>query len=141
MAENKTKPTKQSVQEYLGNIEDKQAREDSKTIIRMMKEITGKNPVMWGASIIGFGKYRYQNAGGQQNEICMIGFSPRKTSLVLYAMSGAIDQQTLLDKLGKHKAGKGCLYIKKLDDVNPDILRELVSKNYEKLKKLHPDHD
>jgi hypothetical protein len=94
----------------------------------MMRKASGKPPKMWGPSIIGFGSYHYVDDSGREGEVCRIGFSPRKPGLVLYLMS-ALKQKTLMSKLGKYSTGKGCLYIKTLDDIDPGVLRQLIAKS------------
>jgi hypothetical protein len=141
MAELKTKPTEQTASSFIDAINDEQVRDDCNTVIKIMKKITGKEPVMWGSSIIGFGKYRYGDPKGHHGEMCLTGFSPRKGNLSLYVLAGAPMQQALLDKLGKYKAGKGCLYVKKLEDVNLKILSELIEESLNYMKKQFPDHD
>ncbi len=141
MAELKTKPTNKTAVSFIDAIKDEQVRDDCHTLIRMMKDVTGKEPVMWGPSIIGFGKYRYGSPKGHHGEMCITGFSPRKGNLSLYVLSGAPGQQALLDKLGKHKAGKACLYVKKLEDVNLSVLAKLIEKSLKYAKEQFPDHD
>jgi len=126
MAENKTQPTNLNPLDFLNGIELKQKRDDSFIILEMMKELTGSEPVMWGSSIIGFGTYTYKYASGRSGDWFVTGFSPRKQSLTLYLMCGFDKVQPLLNKLGKHKLGKGCLYINKLSDVDITVLRELI---------------
>ena len=111
MSELKTKPNKQSVSEFINSIEDPVKKQDSKSLLKLMKEITGSKPVMWGSSIIGFGSYHYKYASGREGDWFVAGFSPRKQSLTLYIMGGIKDPE-LFEKLGKHKTGKGCLYFK-----------------------------
>ncbi|CAN5489719.1 hypothetical protein BH23BAC1_BH23BAC1_32090 [soil metagenome] len=139
MAELKTKPNDESVAEFLNSVQDEQKRKDSYALIDLMKEITGEEPKMWGSSIIGFGKYHYKYASGHEGDAALIGFSPRKQNFSLYLMAGIEGNDNLLHKLGKHKAGKGCLYIKKLEDVNSDILKTLIEKSAQKLKKIYPE--
>ena len=141
MSEIKTKATQKSVADYVGAIGDEQVRDDCYTIIEMLKKISDHEPIMWGPSIIGFGRYRYGNPKGHHGEICLTGFSPRKGNLSLYILSGAPGQDALLKKLGKHKAGKGCLYVKKLQDVDLKVLSEIAEKSYKYMKKQFPDHD
>src|SRR5688572_26151767 len=141
MAELKTKPNAKTASSFIEAIDDEQVRDDCYTVIRMMKKITGKEPVMWGPSIIGFGAYRYGDPKGHHGEMCMTGFSPRKGNLSLYVLGGAPGQQALLDRLGKHKAGKGCLYVKKLADIDLKVLNELIEKSLNHAKKMFPDHD
>ena len=125
MAENKTQKTGESVGEFLASVENKRRREDGFTVLKMMKEITGLEPEMWGPSIIGFGSYHYKYESGREGDIFLTGFSPRKQSMSLYIMDGFDGYDELLTKLGKHRKGASCLYINKLADVNMDVLREL----------------
>lgn len=136
MADNKTKPTTVDPYEFIQRVDDPQKREDSRQLIALMKEITGKPPKMWGPTIVGFGKYHYKYDSGREGEICLTGFSPRKPSLVLYLGPG-LEDKTLMARLGKHKAGKGCLYIKKLDDVDRKVLKELVVNSVAEMRKRY----
>jgi hypothetical protein len=129
MAELKTKKTQASVAAFLNAIDDDQKRRDSKAVAKIMKEITGKSPKMWGTSIVGYGSYHYKYASGQEGDWPLTGFSPRKQALTLYIMSGFKEYKPLLKKLGKHKTGKACLYIKKLEDVDEKVLRELIKRS------------
>ena len=138
MAEQKTKPTQQPVQDFLDKIENEQVRDDCYTLIKLMKKVTGLEPKMWGPGIIGFGKYHYKYDSGHEGDSCLTGFSPRKQNISLYVMLGIMDHQDLLKDLGKHKAAKGCLYIKKLDDVNVSVLEKLVKRSVDTLKKKYP---
>jgi hypothetical protein len=136
----KTKPTEISVESFLNNVADEDARRDSFTLVSLMEKVTGEKARMWGPSIVGFGKYRYKYDSGREGEMCMVGFSPRKANLTMYVLAGNPDQADLLSKLGKHKTGKGCLYIKKLSDVNPDVLEKLVAQCIDILKKRYPEN-
>lgn len=138
MAELKTQPNEQNVEDFLNNVENETKRKDSFSILEMMKEETGAEPIMWGDSIIGFGSYQYKYASGRDAEWFLTGFSPRKQNLTLYIMSGFDEYDDLLGKLGKHSTGKSCLYIKKLEDVDQDVLRDLVSKSVEHMKETNP---
>jgi len=138
MAELKTKPTEITVESFLNSAADPRVRADCDTIISMMERLTGEKPKMWGPSIVGFGKYRYKYESGREGEICITGFSPRKPNITLY-VAGIEGQADLLTKLGKHKASKGCLYIKRLADVDMDILESLVKASIDFLKKKYPD--
>ena len=132
--EAKTKKTEQSVDSYLEAIADPSVKEDCKTLIGLMQKVSGHPPKMWGPSIIGFGSYHYKYDSGHEGDICMVGFSPRKSNLSLYVLAGAPGQTDLLQKLGKHKAGKGCLYVKKLEDVDQDVLESLIKKGIDHIK-------
>jgi len=129
MAELKTKPNDRSVTDFLNSVENDTKREDSFTILELMKEATGVEPVMWGDSIIGFGTYHYKYASGREAEWFMTGFSPRVQNLTLYIMDGFDEYDALLGKLGKHSTGKSCLYVKHLENINLDVLREMVKKS------------
>ena len=126
MAENKTQRNDGDVVAFLNTVENAKKRQDSFTIMKLMAEVTGEPAKMWGASIIGFGTYRYRYASGREGEWFLTGFAPRKQSLTLYIMSGFDQYDDLMARLGKHKTGKSCLYIKKTEDVDMDVLRELV---------------
>lgn len=138
MSELKTKPTKQNVKEFLDKVEDEQKRLDSLEILAMMEKITGEKAVMWGSSIIGFGKYHYKSEKSrQEGDWPLIAFSPRKQNLTLYIMSGFKDSQGLLKKLGRHKTSVGCLYIKRLSDVDRTILAKLIEKSFLHMRKMY----
>ena len=139
MAEMKTTPTEVTVESFLNNVAGESARNDSFTLVRLMEKVTGEKAKMWGPSIVGFGKYRYKYDSGREGEICLTGFSPRKGNLTLYVLAGFPKQAKLLEQLGKHKAGKGCLYIKKLDDVNLDVLERLVMQSADYMKKKYSE--
>jgi len=127
MSENKTQPTNADVHEFLNAIEHQQRREDSFVVLELMQTLTNCKLVMWGDSIVGFGEYTYKYASGRTGDWFITGFSPRKQSLSLYLMYGFDKVQHLLDKLGKHKTGKGCLYINKLSDVDMHVLGQLIT--------------
>jgi hypothetical protein len=126
MAENKTKATTSSVDAFISALTDPARRSDAKTLVHLMQRASGETPTMWGPSIIGFGSYHYKYDSGREGDMPLIGFSPRKAGNVLYSMLGSSEAEALLAKLGKHTTGKGCLYIKKLADVNPAVLDALI---------------
>ena len=126
MAELKTKPTEVSVDDFLKGVEHPRRAEDARTLLALMRRITGKRPKMWGPSIVGFGSYRYKYASGREGEWFLTGFAPRKRNLTLYIMAGFENYDSLLADLGKYKTGKSCLYINKLEDVDIPTLRELI---------------
>jgi len=126
MAELKTKPTDASVEEFLASIADEKRREECRTVARLMQRITKKKPKLWGATMVGFGSYRYKYASGREGEWFLTGFSPRKQSLTLYIMAGFERYDELMQKLGKYKTGKSCLYVKRLEDVDMEVLADLV---------------
>lgn len=129
MAELKTQKNKASVTAFLNSVEDEKRRKDSKAVLKMMKEITGEKPAMWGDSIVGFGNYHYKYESGREGDWFKTGFAPRKNALTLYIMTGFSRYAELMSKLGKYKTGKSCLYIKKLEDVDQDVLRELIEES------------
>lgn len=133
-AENKTQPTNVSVTYYIASIENGQKRDDAKAINAMMKRVTGTQPKMWGDTIIGFGDVHYKYETGREGDWFLVGFAPRKANLTLYIMAGFDDYGPLLKRLGKHKTGKSCLYINKLDDVDADVLETLVAKSVAHMK-------
>jgi hypothetical protein len=135
MAELKTKRNEGDVEAFLKNVTDEKKRHDSFAILELMKRVTGEKPEMWGDSIIGFGSYHYKYASGREGDWFLTGFSPRKQNLTLYIMAGFDEYEHLLSKLGKHSTGKSCLYVKKLDDVNIDVLKELVKRSVEHMKR------
>lgn len=130
MPENKTKPTVVEPHAFVASIEHDTRRTDGLTLLTMMSEETGEDPVMWGPSIVGFGSYHYVYESGREGDAPRVGFSPRKASLSLYGLTSAPESAALLDRLGKHKVGKSCLYVNKLADVDEDVLRELVRAGY-----------
>ena len=127
MGELKTKPTNASVEKFLNQISDEARREDGFQIAKMMEQITGEEPKMWGASLVGFGSYHYKYASGQEGDWPLTAFSPRKQDLTLYlSLCGYGQYAELMDQLGKHKTGKSCLYIKRLSDVHVPTLKKLI---------------
>jgi hypothetical protein len=129
MSEAKTKPSAESVQEFLQNMHDRKRTEDCLALIELMQKATACKPVMWGSSIVGFGKYTYRYANGREGDWPVIGFSPRKNDLTLYIMPGFEKYDLLLQKLGKHKTGKSCLYLKTLADVDLKVLEKIISES------------
>jgi hypothetical protein len=134
MAQLKTQPNDQSVTDFLNAVENETRRQDSFTILELMQQVTGDEPVMWGDSIIGFGTYQYKYPSGRQGEWFLTGFSPRVQNLTLYIMSGFDEYDDLLGKLGKHSTGKSCLYVKRLENINLDVLKELIEKSVAHMK-------
>jgi hypothetical protein len=135
MAELKTKANDASVESFLNGIQDETKRNDAFQILEMMKKVTKSQPKMWGTSIIGFGDYHYKYASGREGDYFLTGFSPRRQNLTLYISGGFDEHGDLLDKLGKYTLGKGCLYIKKLEDVDTKVLRHLVERSVKKMTK------
>jgi hypothetical protein len=134
MAELKTKATQASVSEFLNAVEDDERRKDCKTVAKIMQKATGAKPKMWGPSIIGFGDHHYKYASGRELDWFLTGFSPRKKDLTLYIMPGFARYNDLMASLGKHSTGKSCLYIKRLSDVDTDVLEKLVTESVEHMK-------
>ena len=136
MAKNKTTETTNSVIDYVNAVENERQRNDSFQLLEIMQDISGHEPKMWGPSIIGFGSYHYRYNSGHEGDAPLIGFSPRKAATSLYVFTGLEQHQHLLDGLGKYKMGKACIYIKKLSDINEQILRTVMEEtiNFLKLK-------
>ena len=126
MADNKTKSTKSSVAAFIDALTDPVRRSDAKALIKVMQNATGEKPRMWGPSIVGFGSYHYRYGSGREGDMPLISFSPRKAAMVLYSMLDHGEAKTLLAKLGRHATGKGCLYIKKLAEVDRTVLETLI---------------
>lgn len=137
MAENKTRPSKASVAQFINAIEDDRRRADAKKVAAMMRKATGKRAKLWGPSIVGFGSYHYKYESGREGDMALVGFSPRKQNLAVYIMPGFDPFSTLMKKLGKYKTGKTCLYIKKLDDVNEDVLQQLIERSVKVMRKRY----
>jgi hypothetical protein len=137
VAELKTQENEASVEAFLNSVPDDKKRQDSFTILKLMQEVTGEPPKMWGDSIVGFGRYHYKYASGREGDWFLTGFAPRKQSLTLYIMSGFDEYDTLLSNLGKHKTGKSCLYIKKIEDVDLATLRKLVKQSVAHMKQAN----
>ena len=133
-ATNKTQETEASVEDFLNAIEDETVRNDCKVISKMMSKATNAEPKMWGASIVGFGWRHIKSASGREVDWCIIGFSPRKANISLYMSLGTGWNNDLLAKLGKHKTGLGCLYVKKLSDVDVEVLEEMIINSAKKEK-------
>lgn len=135
-AELKTKKNDASVDEFMSSVADEQKRADAIAVCELMSEVTKEKPVMWGSSIVGFGDYTYRSPKtGREGSWFLVGFSPRKANLTLYIMTGFPKFEGLMKKLGKYSTGKSCLYIKSLDDVNLDVLKELVKKSSDSLRR------
>jgi hypothetical protein len=136
MAELKTKRTTQSASAFMKTVQPEEKQEDSSALLKLFEKVTGKKPVMWGTSIVGFGMYHYKSERStQEGDWPLVGFSPRKQNLTLYVMAGNDESQALLKKLGKYKASGGCLYIKRLSDVDVKVLAALIKKSYQYMKK------
>lgn len=138
MADIKAKPTKASVNAFIEAVDHDGRREDSKVIFEMMHRLSGYQPRMWGPSIIGFGSYRYRYDSGREGDMCRIGFSPRKSSLVLYIIPGFSKVGGLLNRLGKHKLGKSCLYIGRLSLVDMAVLEKIIVQTLAYMDEKYP---
>ena len=137
VAENKTKATKASVTEFMNSIEDSRMRTDARKVAAMMRRATGKRARMWGTSMVGYGAYHYRYASGREGDFMLTGFSPRKQALTVYIMPGFTPFDKLMKKLGKYKTGKSCLYIKRLTDVDEDVLERLIDGSVEYMRKKY----
>ena len=135
MAANKTAPTRASVNKFLAGIESETQRKDALAVADMMQKITQLEPKMWGPSLVGYGKYHYRYERGREGDWFLTGFSPRKAALTLYIMGGFSDEAELMAKLGKHKTGKSCLYVKKLEDVDTKVLKQLIRKSVQSVER------
>ena len=137
MADNKTKPTKSSVNGFINALTDQTRRADAKTLVKLMQNATDEKPTMWGPAIIGFGSYHYVYDTGREGDMPLVGFSPRKAATVLYIDTGFSGAKALLNKLGKHSGHGICLNIKKLADVDQKVLEALVEKSAAAMRKKH----
>jgi len=135
---NKTVETSEDVAAFVAGIADDAQRADAEALIAMMADASGEPPVMWGSSIIGFGRYHYRYDSGREGDMARISFSPRKGKTVLYAIDGFPSHPELLARLGKHKTGQACLYIAKLADVDRDVLRELIDASLAEMERRYP---
>jgi hypothetical protein len=138
MAENKTKPTKVSVASFIAQLPDQTKRSDAKALVKLMREVTGDPPRMWGPSIIGFGSCHYKYDSGREGDMPVAAFSPRKPATVIYLETGAPSSEALFAKLGRHTIGKSCLYIKGLADVDQAVLKTLVVKSVAEIRSRYP---
>jgi hypothetical protein len=138
MAKSKTTETKKSVIEYLNTIQNEDKRKDCSKIIRLIKKQAGFEPKMWGTSIVGFGSYHYKYESGREGDAPLIGIASRTNAITLYLSSNFDKREQLLSKFGKHKTGKGCIYIQKLEDIDTSILAEMVKYSIDHKKKQYP---
>ena len=129
MADNKTKPTQFGVSDFIAAIAEPARRADAETLLKLMQGVMREEPKMWGPSIIGFGSYHYKYESGREGDMPIVGFSPRKPATVLYGLRASTEAEALLERLGKHTTGKGCVYIKKLADVDQKVLAEMIRKS------------
>ncbi len=138
MPEAKTRQTDLSVEAYLDAIADEARRQDCRELIKLMSAATKCEPKMWGSSIVGFGTYHYKYASGHEGDACLTGFSSRKGDISVYLMSGLDGEEALFAKLGKHKMGKACLYVRRLSDIDLKVLRQLVQSSVKEIKRRYP---
>jgi len=136
--EAKTKQESTSVADFLNAIEDAQVKADCKALVKLMKEVSGFEPAMWGGSIVGFGKYHYKYESCHEGDSCLTGFSPRKGNISIYTNMYLEDDSPLMKKLGKFKNGKSCIYIKKMADIDPSILAKVIDKGIKGIKLKYP---
>ena len=139
MTEMKTKATAASVEGFLSSIDDEARREECLRVLELMKDVTGEEPKMWGPGMVGFGSYHYRYESGREGDWFVTGFAPRKSNLTLYIMAGFDRYEDLMSRLGKHGTGKSCLYVKRLADVDQDVLRELVAASVRHVRDTWPD--
>lgn len=137
MAENKTQPTEIDPRSFVARVEHEGRRADAEALLELMHDVTGWEPRMWGPSIIGYGRYRYQLANGKEAESLAAGFSPRKANLVIYVVTGYDDLDEELAALGRHRIGKSCLYVNRLSDLDLDVLRRIVVRGLDQLRTSH----
>lgn len=140
MSQNKTQATDRPVPDFLNAVEPQRRRADGLALDRLFRRVTGFEPVMWGPSMVGYGRYHYVYKSGREGDFLATGFSPRKAALSVYIMPGYAEFGDLLDRLGKHRLGKSCLYINKLDDVDLDVLADLVRAGLDDLARYWPVH-
>ncbi len=140
MSKNKTRPSGSSgdVERFLQSVVDEQRRRDCQNLVKLMRKVTRCPPVLWGGSIVGFGTYHYKYASGHEGDAPLVGFSPRKQALTLYLGCDVQRSQDLLARLGKHKTGKGCLYVKSLEDVDHSVLEQLIREAVARTKAMYP---
>jgi hypothetical protein len=138
MAKNKTTETLLSVNDFINVIKDETKRKDSFVLIELIKKLTGFEPKMWGPSIIGFGSYHYKYDSGHEGDSPLVGFSPRVSAISLYLSGNFEKREELLEKLGKYKTAKGCIYLKKLDDIHIEILQTMITNHIKHIQKLYP---
>lgn len=138
MAENKTVPSGLSVTDFLASVENRQRVAEARCVMRIMAEATGRRPKLWGSSLIGYGRYHYRYASGREGDFFLTGLSPRKQELVIYIMPGFARYREQLAGLGKHRIGKSCLYLKRLDGIDMDLLQEMIQDSVAVMRKNYP---
>lgn len=139
MSDLKTQQTDESVEAFLEGIADPERRGDCRALVGMMRDATGSEPAMWGASMVGFGRYHYRYESGREGDWFLTGFASRKSALTVYVMAGFERYDSIMERLGKYKTGKSCLYLKRLADVDRDALRELIEESVQHVRRRYPD--
>jgi hypothetical protein len=139
MAANKTVQNNDDVMTFIANIKDEKKRDDCNKLIELMQNITGETPAMWGSTIIGFGSYHYRYESGREGDAIRVGLSPRAQNISIYIMPGFSEFEEQLTKLGKHKVGKSCLYIKRLSDIDQTVLHEIIRRSIEIMAERYPE--
>lgn len=134
----KTQPGTGDVEDFLGGIRDERRRAESRTLLDMMREVTGEDPIVWGKAMVGFGRYHYRYASGRQGDWFRIGFSPRKQALTIYCIPGHEQHRDLLADLGRHTTGVSCLYVPRLEDVDLGVLRQILDKSWAEMAERYP---
>lgn len=137
----KTSQNEQSVIDFIDSVQNPKRRSDAKVLLKFFNSITGLKPKMWGSSIIGYGRYEYKYESGREGEFFLTGFSPRKANSTIYIMPGYQDLSEMLGRLGKHKTGKSCLYINKLEDVDLKVLEEIINFDLDYMRKKYVTYD
>ena len=139
MVKNKTIETSLSVDDFINAVKEEAKRKDSLTLVQLIKKQTGLEPKMWGAGIVGFGKYHYKYESGHEGDSALVAFSPRAAAISLYLSGGFENRDELLEKLGKYKTGKGCIYVKTLEDINIKTLQKMITNHVKHIQTLYPD--
>ncbi len=137
MAQNKTVANKLSTKAFIDSVDDPQKRKDCRALMKLMARLTGNRAKMWGTNIVGYGSYHYRYASGREGDFFLMGFSPRKQALTIYVVAGFSKFSKLMAKLGKYKTGKSCLYVKRLEDIDVDVLEELLSASRDYLRRTY----
>ena len=139
MAANKTQPTDTPIEDFITAIPDPKRREEAVVLLPLMRRASGEKPVIWGDAIVGFGLYSYRYASGRSGQFFLTGFAPRKAEMTVHIMPGFSEAGPLLERLGPHRTGRSCLYIRRLDKIDLAVLEELVCASVEKMRTLYPD--
>jgi len=138
MANNKTAVTATPVEDFIDGVSDRRKRQDSMDMIALMRDVTGHEPKMWGSSLVGFGSYHYRYESGREGDFFLTGFSPRKSAFTIYIMPGFERYGALMKKLGPHRTGKSCLYVKNLDAIDRDLLKEIIRDSVARMHEKYP---